>query len=280
MKASHLFLALLAASCASSGEKRSSVPMPEGISARIELESLSRGQAPSALRETVVLSDRELHEPGNRVISDEASDLLPGFLREARTSISARWIGDAPIAEAADRLRVLRLRRILTFEKPKRAKACFPRIEAGELSVSEDGRAQVVISEIVFSLRPSAEVGAVRVALDRVFVRRAECEIPRILPIQDKPLPAVLSLTLRTVQGQEEKTHTVLFAETIDLTRGDHVGGGQVSDWIPAPEGRQPHSVLVGAVAREELNTFAKTLRDAGLSIFDLTRTIKKAGML
>ena len=90
----------------------------------------------------------------------------------------------------------------------------------------------------------------------------------------------VISLTVKYVSGLAETTRTILFSETIDLTQGDFVGGGYLSDWIAIAPGSCPHSIQVSVIGREELTGIVKTLRGAGLSIFGLARTVQGIGIL
>jgi len=248
---------------------------------RVELESLVVADDRSGLDvDKVVLTARQLKEPGNRVMSQENADILPSFLLESETSLSARWVGEQHIVnESSDHQRLLRLRRILNFDTIEEARACFPEIAQSEISVSEEGRADVIAGELSFAIMRAGDGSAIRVRLERLFARKPAIAIARLLPT-DEPLPVVASLTLRYVDDGEEVSRTILFAETIDITAGDYSSASQVSDWLAVAPESHPHSIVLGIVGREELNSFTKTLRDAGLGIFDLANKVTGIGLL
>ena len=253
----------------------------DGLAARVVLDTWTvEPQGSSSDTAGRVFTDAELTEEGGRIVTSEAAEVLPAFLRDAETSISARWTGEGPIvAEDLDRLRLVRLRRVLTFEDPARARACFPDLPSQAFVTIPGEGVEVVSGEVLFRLVSSADGSAIRVGLDQVFVRESALPVPRVLPLDD-PLPVVVSLTLKYVHAGEQVNKTVVFAET--LGGGEEARGtaAKLSDWVPVAPGPHPHSIQIGAIAREELQGFTRVVRDTGLSIFDLAQYLSAAGGL
>jgi hypothetical protein len=263
------------AACASTSSSEPAPPEPPEITARIELSSQLVPNTAERAPDLLVLNDDDLRGRGGRVVPDQAAELLPAFLQEVETRLTARWTGEAQLVSqigegVVHQDRLLTARRILSFPATETAARHFA-------PGTPTPNGEVVVSELTFALQRSEYGQALRVRLERVFVRAAEVAIPRLVPLKKGRVPIVFSLTLRYIEDGAEVSRTVLFQETVDLRAGDHEGGGQISDWIPVPAGPRPHSVQLAIISREELDKFAKTLRSAGLSIFSLVGKVKKA---
>ena len=272
-----LAAALTAAACSSTGSSSLGPHDGIGVGSRIELVSRDRPADAEAWPDRIVLGDADLRGRRAEVVDDELDDALPAFLRAAETSVTAVWTGERPVlaAEPGSR-REVRVRRTLRFDRRDELLATFPGARDEEIASGAAGGFEIVVGELRFELLASEDGSAMRVRLAEVFSRRAEAEVPRVLPLRAKPLPATFSFTLRYVLGDAEVSRTVAFADTIDVTAGDHRSAPQTSDWIALPAGSVPHSLQVSAVATEELDALSKT----GAFLFGLTDVVKKAGVL
>jgi len=275
-----LTLGLLQA-CGSTGNTTRDMPMPDGVTARVELSSrvVDAPRLDSSL--TAVFADADLFSSGSRMISDDASEILPAFLQDSKTTLSALWTGEGElVSRHADKLRAVSARRILTFRDLELARECFPgAAEDAFVPRSEDpgGGVDVVSAEILFHLIRSQDGGALRFRLERIFARRSELPVSRLLPNHDEPVPIVVSLTIRFAHAGEESSHTVLFAETIDITESDFEATGSTTDWMAVRPGSLPHSLHLGMVGRDEIDGWARTVRDSGLSLYGLASRIRRA---
>ena len=264
------FASLVLVSCASMRDRKAQNP-PE-ITARTEFVIREVEEASPSTQDVLVLSDADLLGRRNEILNAETEDSLPTFLRAARTSLTARWVGERPVLSMRNsHVREVRARRILSFASKDGVLEAFPAILDDEVTTTTDGRFEVVAAEFSFVLLPSKHRNALRVRMDGPRVRRAATEVPSLLPASDDPVPIAFSLTLRYVLGEEEIARTVAFSDTIDVTETDYSGSSQISDWLAIPPDSVPHSIQVSVVAVEELDVLTKTWQ----TVFGLTGIAK-----
>ena len=227
------------------------------------------------------LDVRRLFEPGVLILGPEANEFMEGLRTRSATSFSGAWIDEGALLPPQDMQRRVILRRVLDCASAAELRRYLKASSAEEsvpAATRADGRCELVLSELGFSLVPSRDRRACRLVMESLSARRDTSPVLRMLQ-HEGSIDFVVAFTLRSVTDVVQ-SHTVLFFTTLEAHGPEWKSGRQESDWFPPGPQAAPWSVRVTIFDREEVRDLVSKLVDAADVALEIVGKAKKAGIL